>query len=151
MPLYDETTTDGYGELNGTNGHDYLNRAADAATETMLWADATNSATGESEDISTEYAPVSHDDVPGNDTREQLEGLLQDERVAEIIERHRITPESFGHDFQLTRNGHGTVFWDRGYGDGGAYLTDMTKPSGSAGAKFTRDDDGDITELRFHS
>lgn len=149
MPLYDDTTRDGYGEFGDMHAHDYLRRAANAATETMLWADAANGATGESEDISAEYAPVSHHDVPGNDTWDKLEGLLQDERVAEIIERHGITPESFGHDFQLTRNGHGAGFWDRGYGEDGTYLTDMTRPSGSAGAEFTRDSDGNITELYF--
>lgn len=33
-----------------------------------------------------------------------------------------------GHDFWLTRNHHGTGFWDRGYGDVGAKLTEMTGP-----------------------
>ncbi len=36
-----------------------------------------------------------------------------------------------GHDFYLTRNGHGTGFWDRGYGDVGDELTKMAKPYGS--------------------
>ncbi len=36
----------------------------------------------------------------------------------------------FGHDFWLTRNGHGAGFWDRGYADGDA-LTDLARPYGS--------------------
>jgi len=47
------------------------------------------------------------------------------------------TPERLGHDFWLTRNGHGAGFWDR-YSDrhlGGAIgrqLTELCKPYGSS-------------------
>lgn len=34
-----------------------------------------------------------------------------------------------GHDFWLTRNGHGAGFWDRGLGDIGDKLTDVSKNS----------------------
>lgn len=37
-----------------------------------------------------------------------------------------------GHDFWLTRNGHGAGFWDRGIGDLGDRLTAMSKPYGGA-------------------
>lgn len=36
-----------------------------------------------------------------------------------------------GHDFWLTRNGHGAGFWDRGYGDSGDKLTAAAKAFGS--------------------
>lgn len=36
-----------------------------------------------------------------------------------------------GHDFWLTRNGHGAGFWDRGYGDLGDELTSACDPYGS--------------------
>jgi hypothetical protein len=36
-----------------------------------------------------------------------------------------------GHDFWLTRNGHGAGFWDRGYGDVGERLTKAAKVYGS--------------------
>ena len=42
-----------------------------------------------------------------------------------------IEPGQFGHDFWLTRNGHGTGFWDRGLGELGDTLTSMTRPYGS--------------------
>ena len=36
-----------------------------------------------------------------------------------------------GHDFWLTRNGHGAGFWDRGAGDVGERLTEAAKAHGS--------------------
>lgn len=36
-----------------------------------------------------------------------------------------------GHDFWLTRNGHGAGFWDRGLGIVGTKLTDASRPYGS--------------------
>lgn len=39
--------------------------------------------------------------------------------------------EQAGHDFWLTRNGHGTGFWDRGLGDLGERLSKACKPYGS--------------------
>ena len=39
-----------------------------------------------------------------------------------------------GHDFWLTRNGHGAGFWDRGLGDRGQRLTDEAHVYGEATA-----------------
>jgi len=39
--------------------------------------------------------------------------------------------EQCGHDFWLTRNGHGAGFWDRGLGKVGDELTAACKPYGS--------------------
>jgi hypothetical protein len=36
-----------------------------------------------------------------------------------------------GHDFWLTKNGHGAGFWDRGLGDLGKRLSDASKAYGS--------------------
>lgn len=36
-----------------------------------------------------------------------------------------------GHDFWLTRNGHGAGFWDRGLGEVGQKLTEACRPYGS--------------------
>lgn len=35
-----------------------------------------------------------------------------------------------GHDFALTRNGHGAGFWDRGYGEVGERLSDAARAYG---------------------
>src|SRR5688572_7502029 len=41
-----------------------------------------------------------------------------------------IDSEQIGHDFALTRNGHGTGFWDRGNGARGQWLSEKSKPYG---------------------
>lgn len=41
-----------------------------------------------------------------------------------------------GHDFALTRNGHGAGFWDRGYGTAGDILTERAKSYGEANIFF---------------
>lgn len=40
-------------------------------------------------------------------------------------------PAQIGHDFWLTRNGHGAGFWDRGLGERGQRLTKASKVFGS--------------------
>lgn len=42
-----------------------------------------------------------------------------------------LTPERAGHDFWLTRNGHGAGFWDEGLGALGNDLTKASKAYGS--------------------
>lgn len=44
------------------------------------------------------------------------------------------TWDSFGHDFWLTRNGHGAGFWDRGLGALGDELSEAAKSMGSRDA-----------------
>lgn len=47
---------------------------------------------------------------------------------AERMANERWSGEDFaGHDFWLTRNGHGVGFWDRGLGDLGERLTEAAK------------------------
>lgn len=41
-------------------------------------------------------------------------------------------PEQIGHDFWLTRNGHGAGFWDRGLGELGEALSDLARSFGSS-------------------
>jgi hypothetical protein len=43
-----------------------------------------------------------------------------------------IDDEQAGHDFWLTRNGHGSGFWDRGLGKVGEQLTAACGPYGSS-------------------
>lgn len=42
-----------------------------------------------------------------------------------------LNPSQCGHDFWLTRNGHGAGFWDRGYGELGEVLSTQSKIYGS--------------------
>lgn len=44
-----------------------------------------------------------------------------------LLEKSGLTDEQIGHDFWLTRNGHGAGFWDRGLGEIGEKLTEGCK------------------------
>jgi len=60
--------------------------------------------------------------------------------AAALIEQCKLSPEQVGHDFWLTRNGHGAGFWDRGNGAAGDALTALCKPFG--GVDLYTGDDG---------
>lgn len=49
-----------------------------------------------------------------------------------------------GHDFALTRNGHGAGFWDRGLGEIGDMLTEECKPYGEHSVYISVDENDDI-------
>lgn len=54
--------------------------------------------------------------------------------------------ELAGHDFALTRNGHGAGFWDRGLGEIGDMLTDEAMAYGSHSVYISVDENDDIIE-----
>jgi hypothetical protein len=56
-----------------------------------------------------------------------------------------ISDEMIGHDFWLTRNGHGAGFWDRGLGEQGDRLTDLAKTYGARDLCLS--DDGLVYQL----
>lgn len=77
--------------------------------------------------------------------REDLQGFI-DGSIADLTASD-LSLEQVAHDFVLTRNGHGTGFWDRGLGAVGLRLTDAAKAYGSANAALIaawKDDDGEI-------
>lgn len=47
--------------------------------------------------------------------------------LAQAYRTGHYSPEQAGHDFWLTRNGHGAGFWDRGLGAVGGQLTKDAK------------------------
>lgn len=61
--------------------------------------------------------------------REDCAGFLDDNK--ELIAQSGLTYEEVGHDFWLTRNGHGTGFWDRGLGAVGTMLSCASEMFGS--------------------
>jgi hypothetical protein len=87
------------------------------------------------EDISPDYVEK---------VREELLGVVTDHPLAVrmYLSQRKIDPSEgsastyFGHDFYLTREGHGAGFWDRGLGDLGEYLTKIAKAYGSAEMLF---------------
>lgn len=67
------------------------------------------------------------------------------ETNADILARANDDDSQHGHDFWLTRNGHGAGFWDRGYPkELGQYLTDKAHAFGELHLYV-----GDDGELRF--
>jgi hypothetical protein len=58
---------------------------------------------------------------------------------AGTIETTGAEAEQVGHDFWLTRNGHGAGFWDRGYGEPGEALSAAARACGGVDL-YPRDD-----------
>lgn len=58
---------------------------------------------------------------------------------ANMSDLYDLDPARCGHDFWLTRNGHGSGFWDRGYGAAGDRLSDAARAYGVA-ELYTGDD-----------
>lgn len=58
--------------------------------------------------------------------RKECEEFAQ-ANAADLVE---VVPTRAGHDFWLTRNGHGTGFWDRGLGEVGERLAEAARRSG---------------------
>ena len=101
-----------------------------AYLECALWS---------STDDATESGGCPLDDNYGIEdiSEESIAGAIADcsdfqEANAANLSETDSSDEQNGHDFWLTRNGHGTGFWDRGYADGlGARLTDAAHVYGS--------------------
>lgn len=55
----------------------------------------------------------------------EFEQLVKDAGI-----EYREGDSQLGHDFWLTRNRHGTGFWDRGLGAVGQKMTDLARPFG---------------------
>ena len=90
------------------------------------------------DDIAVEYVDA---------VREELSGVVAEHPLAVRMylaqRRYNRADGSvsahFGHDFYLTREGHGTGFWDRGLGELGEYLTKIAKTYGEAAYLWDRD------------
>ena len=103
-----------------------IDNVIDAYITCLLWSE-TNEEGEPMDDYydKTDIAPESLKEI-----RDDVEGFvaLCDENGIDLLP---ITDEQIGHDFCLTRNGHGTGFWDRGLGDKGKHLTSAAKSFGS--------------------
>jgi hypothetical protein len=63
-------------------------------------------------------------------TRERMWNDCRDYMQANMVDLVGMDSEQAGHDFWLTRNGHGAGYWDRGLGERGERLTDACRPYG---------------------
>lgn len=76
-------------------------------------------------------ANYSLDDISPETWGKMSEDVLQFIKAnRELLEASGQSDEQIGHDFWLTRNGHGAGFWDRGLGEVGEKLTAACKAFG---------------------
>lgn len=76
------------------------------------------------------------DDIPYPLYLKMVEDCSQFQRDnQELLELAGDTDQN-GHDFWLTREGHGAGFWDRGYGEVGDKLTEAAKAWGDGSDEF---------------
>lgn len=89
----------------------------------------------------TDPSPGSGEYSPGPDMFARIPDDWAKEQIADCEDFQQANAEDLanagdeeqnGHDFWLTRNGHGAGFWDRGYGDVGKRLSAASKVYGSA-------------------
>lgn len=109
----------------------------DAYIECALWSSMDESDESGGEPLDSNYGPDDFDDA-------SLAALEREAR--EFYEAHEETlgedPAHAGHDFWLSRNGHGAGYWDGDWGDDGDRLHAATKPYG--GVDLYVGDDGRI-------
>lgn len=74
-------------------------------------------------DFSTESQVTAWNDV--GDFCAQLQDKKLFDSLLEVSDLEQI-----GHDFWLTRNGHGTGFWDRNYGELGKKVSEVARKFG---------------------
>ena len=92
--------------------------------------------TGTALDLSAETAAEREQFTLANMDARTVDAIRQQcdvfvEQNADILEELNVPDDMIGHDFYLTRNGHGVGFWDRGYGELGNMLTDAAQEFGS--------------------
>jgi hypothetical protein len=144
--------------IGSMDAGEYSRRVLTATAETALWADAsheddtegTGAYEGEIDDLRRGYAPDYEEALPA----ETLDALAEDVhnflRTAWLyLATDGISPEDAGHNFQLTRNGAGAGFWDRGYAHGDQ-LTEIADTFGSFGLEVSGHED-DIRVTGHHN
>lgn len=98
-----------------------LDKFTRAYIQAALWSSNDNSTPQGGEPLSSNYDVT--DIAP--DTLEKMSYDCASFQLLHraMLERSGQSPEQSGHDFWLTRNGHGAGFWDRGLGPVGDELT----------------------------
>ena len=129
------------GEAYGPSGRQ-IQDALDAYLECALWTDydwsdpeggAPLDANYDTDDIAPDARESARADVDAFLTLLADEGIVWDGAMS---------ASQLGHDFWLTRNGHGAGFWDRGLGRLGELLTSRASAYGESYAYVG--DDGQV-------
>ena len=116
----------------------------DAYVTCALWSSMDNADESGGEPLDRNYGP---DDI-APETLERMRTDCDDFEQSQAqpllvaYETPGYTEASAGHDFWLTRNGHGAGFWERGLGEVGDALTEAAHAYGSV--DLTVGDDGKI-------
>ena len=141
-----------------TYASEYLDRMLTATVETLLWADAEHDCpdareTGDCEhrdELRFGYAPTYEDALKTEDRRAlaaDVEGFVRG--AWPYLSADGIEAEQAGHDFHLSRCGHGTGFWDRG-GDHNNDLDWLADTYGTIGVFWSDNEDGEVTDVSVH-
>ncbi len=104
--------------------HD-IDTILDAYIDCALWSSTDDNG----EPLDAYHGPDGMAPAALAESREDIVGFLA-YCEEQGIDTHGQTDEQIGHDFWLTRNGHGAGFWDRGLPNG-SELSDACKPFGS--------------------
>jgi hypothetical protein len=100
-----------------------LETFVDAYIECALWSSNDESTPSGGEPMDANYDPA---DL-SQEVRAQMVTECADFIEANLADLADMPADSAGHDFWLTRNGHGAGFWDRGLGELGQRLTRAAK------------------------
>lgn len=113
--------------MDTTTTHDWkLKKLVTAYTECALWSSTDED--GEPLDTGEpELAP----ETQATFTRDMLNFWDYCDETLGDSWHDALSLEQIGHDFWLTRNGHGAGFWDRGLGELGRKLSDAAKTFGT--------------------
>lgn len=119
----------GYLKHRRTHHMTYESDFIDAYIECALWADSANVTIND--DGTIIYDPgndqsFTDHNFDSDDLTAEARAAIAADCLAFITENpavRTLDPAQSGHDFHLTRNHHGTGFWDRGYGPLGDDLT----------------------------
>jgi hypothetical protein len=146
--------------IGDTDADEFRARMLATTAETLFWADSQNTADteGTGEGSWEEYADASDglgmlDASDRESLRSDVEGFVSMAWPYLSANEGRFgngLASVAGHDFQLTRNGHGAGFWDGGWKHGDE-LTALAKTFGTCSVQFNVDDDDEITDVQLTS
>lgn len=117
---------------------DYVSDFTEGYIACAMWCGVMTETDGDLESVSD-----ADDSLISDTDRETIERDCRSFCDANAHDLAALDPEQCGHDFYLTRNGHGAGFWDRGLGAIGERLTDACRPYGTQEFMLWTDDNGE--------
>lgn len=129
------------------NVEEYLGRFVDSYLECIIWTDEDSIKEGMSDNgEDPDTLELTRENFQAESLREieiqSRDFVMANWEDLQAYARFGRTADFAGHDFILSRNGHGTGFWDRGAGDVGDRLHKAAKVYGDASLYLG--DDGKI-------